>query len=296
MNNDEAVSINDISLEFIQKNNGDIKISDGNVESLWKDERIKELEEELKTKENLMGYFKGEVKTYVFANRGLKKTLINSDNFLADLCGKIQIDHNEKNDTINTLKMEVEAKEAIVKELNKAIADKDWSNINLVEQNKKELEELKALITQKDQVISQQLVKIITKENETDSQNARINVLEDKVYVQDRENKIEMLKKQNEMSSKLQNLELQIKDLQKHNHAMENDITKLEMINAEKKKHKFFIWLSKHFRSSSSADDNNNYNNNNNNNRSLRKTIKGFFTRKSSPTQQTQSTTEDANV
>ena len=62
-----------------------------------------------------MSYFKGEVKTYVFANRRLKKSLINTDKFLADLCEKIQIDHNKNNDTINNLKIEVEAKETLVK-------------------------------------------------------------------------------------------------------------------------------------------------------------------------------------
>ena len=65
------------------------------------------------------------------------------------------------------------------------------------------------------------------------------------------------------------------------------------MLNAEKKKNKFFVWVSNHFRSSSSADTNNN-NNNNNNNKTLRKTIKEFFTRKPSSPQQTKSlTTED---
>ena len=68
------------------------------------------------------------------------------------------------------------------------------------------------------------------------------------------------------------------------------------MLNAEQKKNKFFVWVSKHFRSSSSADPNNN-NNNNNNNKTLRKTIKEFFTRKPSSPQQTQSlTTENVNV
>ena len=62
-----------------------------------------------------MSYFKGEVKTYVFANRRLKKSLMNTDKFLADLCEKIQIDHNKNNDTINNLKIEVEAKETLVK-------------------------------------------------------------------------------------------------------------------------------------------------------------------------------------
>ena len=62
------------------------------------------------------------------------------------------------------------------------------------------------------------------------------------------------------------------------------------MLNAEQKKNKFFVWVSKHFRSSSSADPNNN----NNDNKTLGKTIKGFFTRKPSSPQQTQSlTTED---
>jgi len=295
MNNDEAVSINDISLDIIQKDDGDIKINDGNIESSWKDERINKLEEEIKNRNNLMSYFKGEVKTYVFANRKLKKSLVNTDKFLADLCGKIQIDHNKNNDTINNLKIEVEAKEALVKEMNKAIPAIDWSNINLVEQNKKELVELKTMISQKDQVISQQMVKIITKENEIETQNSRIITLEEKIYGYIDGDKVEMTKKQNEMSCKLQNLDLQIKQLQKHNHTLEEDITKLEMLNAEKKKNKFLNWVSKHFRSSSSADPNNN--NNNNNNKSLRKTIKGFFTRKPSSSQQTQSlTTEDVNV
>ena len=40
-----------------------------------------------------------------------------------------------------------------------------------------------------------QLVKIITKEDEIDSQNARINVLENKVYVQDREQVNDLLKR-----------------------------------------------------------------------------------------------------
>ena len=66
------------------------------------------------------------------------------------------------------------------------------------------------------------------------------------------------------------------------------------MLNAEKKKNKFFVWVSKHFRSSSSANFNND---DDDNNKTLRKTIKGFFTRKPSSPQQTQSlTTEDVNV
>ena len=40
---------------------------------------------------------------------------MNTDKFLADLCEKIQIDHNKNNDTINNLKLEVEAKETLVK-------------------------------------------------------------------------------------------------------------------------------------------------------------------------------------
>ena len=69
------------------------------------------------------------------------------------------------------------------------------------------------------------------------------------------------------------------------------------MLNAEKKKNKFFVWVSKHFRSSSSAYPNNNNNNNNNDNKTLRKTIKEFFTRKPSSPQQTQTlTTENVNV
>ena len=58
-----------------------------------------------------MDYFKKEVKTQVFTNRRLKKTLVNTDKFLEKLSGKIQVEQNEKNDVINTLKMEVEAKD-----------------------------------------------------------------------------------------------------------------------------------------------------------------------------------------
>ena len=62
-----------------------------------------------------MDYFKKEVKTQVFTNRRLKKSLVNTDKFLERLSGKIQIEQNEKNDVINTLKMEVEAKDVLVK-------------------------------------------------------------------------------------------------------------------------------------------------------------------------------------
>ena len=62
-----------------------------------------------------MDYFKKEVKTQVFTNRRLKKTLVNTDKFLEKLSGKIQVEQNEKNDVINTLKMEVEAKDLLVK-------------------------------------------------------------------------------------------------------------------------------------------------------------------------------------
>ena len=62
-----------------------------------------------------MDYFKKEVKTQVFTNRRLKKSLVNTDKFLERLSGKIQIEQNEKNDVINTLKMEVEAKDLLVK-------------------------------------------------------------------------------------------------------------------------------------------------------------------------------------
>ena len=53
MNNDEAVSINDISLDNIQKDNCNIKINDQNIESSWKDEKINKLEEELKNRANV---------------------------------------------------------------------------------------------------------------------------------------------------------------------------------------------------------------------------------------------------
>ena len=62
-----------------------------------------------------MDYFKKEVKTQVFTNRRLKKSLVNTDKFLEKLSGKIQVEQNEKNDVINTLKMEVEAKDLLVK-------------------------------------------------------------------------------------------------------------------------------------------------------------------------------------
>ena len=94
---------------------------------------------------------------------------------------------------------------------------------------------------------------------------------------------------------------------------MEADIKQIEIRNEENKKNKFVDWMSKLFRLSSKSDDhndtnnkdnNNNTNNNNNNNdtnnnnnnndKSLRKTIKGFFKRKSS-TLKTQQTT-DSNV
>jgi len=248
MHSDEAVSLKDISLEITKFD--DVKVD----ESSWKDEKIKKLEEQLKHKDNLMGYYKKEVKTQVFTNRRLKKTLVNTDNFLGDLCGKIQIDHNEKNDVINTLKMEVEAKDILVKELNEEFAKKDWANINAYETNRKELDEIKDLIAQKDMIISEQLVKIIAKDDEIEKNNERINVLETKVYEHDIEK-----------------------------NALEEDITQLEIQNAEKKKNKFFGLLSNPFKSSSGDH--------NNNNKSLRKTIKGFFTRKSSS--RTQSTTED---
>ena len=90
---------------------------------------------------------------------------------------------------------------------------------------------------------------------------------------------------------------------------MKVDIKQIEIRNEENKKNKFFDWMLKLFRSSSKSDDhndtnnkdsntnndiNNKNNNNNNNNKSLRKTIKGFFKRKSS-TLKTQQTT-DSNV
>ena len=53
MNNDEAVSINDISFDIIQKNDGIIKINDENIESSWKDEKINKLEDELKNRANV---------------------------------------------------------------------------------------------------------------------------------------------------------------------------------------------------------------------------------------------------
>ena len=62
-----------------------------------------------------MDYFKKEVKTQVFTNRRLKKSLVNTDKFLEKLSGKIQVEQNEKNDVINTLKMEIEAKDLLVK-------------------------------------------------------------------------------------------------------------------------------------------------------------------------------------
>ena len=53
MNNDEAVSINDISLDNIQEDDCNIKINDQNIESSWKDEKINKLEEELKNRANV---------------------------------------------------------------------------------------------------------------------------------------------------------------------------------------------------------------------------------------------------
>ena len=53
MNNDEAVSINDISLDNIQKDDCNIKINDENIDSSWKDEKINKLEEELKNRANV---------------------------------------------------------------------------------------------------------------------------------------------------------------------------------------------------------------------------------------------------
>ena len=86
------------------------------------------------------------------------------------------------------------------------------------------------------------------------------------------------------------------------------DIKQIEIRNEENKKNKFFDWMLKLFRSSSKSDDHNdtnnkdnytnndinnkNNNNNTNNNKSLRNTIKEFFTRKSSSSQQTQSTSD----
>ena len=87
------------------------------------------------------------------------------------------------------------------------------------------------------------------------------------------------------------------------------DIKQIEIRNEENKKNKFFDWMLKLFRSSSKSVDHNDTNNNNdnntnndinnknnnnntNNNKSLRNTIKGFFTRKSSSSQQTQSTSD----
>ena len=62
-----------------------------------------------------MDYFKKEVKTQVFTNRRLRKTLVNTDKFLEKLSGKVQVKQNKKNDVINKLKMEVEAKDVLVK-------------------------------------------------------------------------------------------------------------------------------------------------------------------------------------
>ena len=62
-----------------------------------------------------MDYFKKEVKTQVFTNRRLRKTLVNTDKFLEILSGKVQVKQNKKNDVINKLKMEVEAKDVLVK-------------------------------------------------------------------------------------------------------------------------------------------------------------------------------------
>ena len=53
MNNEEAVSINDISLDNIQKDDCNIKINDENIESSWKDEKINKLEDELKNRANV---------------------------------------------------------------------------------------------------------------------------------------------------------------------------------------------------------------------------------------------------
>ena len=62
-----------------------------------------------------MDYFKKEVKTQVFTNRRLRKTLVNTDKFLEKLSGKVEVKQNKKNDVINKLKMEVEAKDVLVK-------------------------------------------------------------------------------------------------------------------------------------------------------------------------------------
>jgi len=299
MNGEEAVSLNQIALEI---KSDDIKVN----ESSWKDEKIEKLVEQLKNQQNQMDYFKKEVKTQVFANRRLRKTLVNTDKFLEELSGKIQVEHTEKNDVIKTLKMEVEAKDVLVKKLNEEFAKKDWANINKYETNRKELDEIKELIAQKDIVISQQLVKIISKDDEIKKNNERINVLEKKVYEHDIKKNL-MQKENDELSMKLKKMEDQMKSLQKYNNALEDDITQLEIQNAEKKNNKLFRWMSKLFQSFSKSDDlnnnknnnnnTNNNNNNNNNNKSLRKTVKGFFTRKSSSlqTQQTQQTADDVN-
>ena len=63
----------------------------------------------------LLDYYKAEVKTQVFANRKLKKTLIATDKFLGHLSTDIQNDHNKKNATIENLRKEVKAKAALAK-------------------------------------------------------------------------------------------------------------------------------------------------------------------------------------
>ena len=62
-----------------------------------------------------MGYFKKELKTYVLANRKLKKTAVETENFLVDICGRNEIEQKRKDSTIKNLKNEIEAKSALIK-------------------------------------------------------------------------------------------------------------------------------------------------------------------------------------
>lgn len=64
-----------------------------------------------------MGYFKKELKTYVLANRKLKKTAVETENFLVDICGRNEIEQKRKDSTIKNLKNEIEAKSALIKVL-----------------------------------------------------------------------------------------------------------------------------------------------------------------------------------
>ena len=65
--------------------------------------------------EQLLGFYRKENEIKGLDNRNLKKTLQDTDSFLAMLCGKISIGYKGKNDVINTLVKERKEKEATVK-------------------------------------------------------------------------------------------------------------------------------------------------------------------------------------